>query len=33
MRSTLAPFKSEFVDSTELFSFEFQILVNKGINA
>lgn len=30
--STLAPFTSEFVDSTELFIFEFQILVNKGIN-
>lgn len=32
MRSTLAPYKSEFVDSTELFIFEFQILVNIGIN-
>lgn len=30
--STLAPFMSEFVDSTELFIFEFQKLVNKGIN-
>lgn len=30
--ATLAPFTSEFVDSKELFMFEFQILVNKGIN-